>query len=265
MKKDCLSIKIQKSNETTELFLLNKDLFLTRREFVVSKEKTTYDTFGAAWILFFGKIPEHRVFLSIGNDWFALNQNFILFIPPFEIVEWKTLPGNYEWWAISSDIPLRQMPEISSIYNIPENFKINDLKNIQELITATPLYKVSKGSNPHIISHKIKKEIDNNFKEEIKIKSIINTLNVSYSTAHELFKSDFGFSPNEYLRRVRYFHSLDQISLRGKSVFEAGINAGLNTPSQIYRLYKDISDLNPNQYSWKNIQPESAPDYNSLF
>lgn len=263
--KNCLSIKVEKDLEKTELFLLSKELFLTRREFSQTEERITNDTFGSAWILFFGKIPDNKIFVSNNKEWLPLNHNQILFIPPFNIVKWKLLPGAYEWWALSSDTHLKNMPAKSCLYQIPKNFKINHLDHIQDLIISPALFEITNATHPHYISGKIKQELDSTFKEEIKIKEIINKFSACYSTAYDYFKKDYGFTPLDYLRRIRYFHTMDQIMFRGKSVFEAGINAGLHTPSQIYRLYKEISNINPEQYSWKNLRPDQSPDFNRLF
>jgi AraC-like DNA-binding protein len=260
----CLNIKVNKDDQETELFVLPDDLFLTRRVHKITRTTITLDTFGKSWILFFGAIPENKIYANSTGNWITLTKSMLIYVPSFSIIEWKTLPCHLDWWAISSDVPLKKAPQHACIVDRGSEFNLTTRTQIETIINQKPLYLIEKNTDPSPLSKKIKNKIDQKFTTEILIKNLIQETKASYSIAHSSFVKDFGLSPNDYLRRIRLFHSMDSIMCRGKEVLNSAMDAGLNNPSQIFRLYKQITDLAPNKYSWSNAKITAYPDLNSI-
>ena len=100
--------------------------------------------------------------------------------------------------------------------------------------------------------HKILSYVETHYNEEIRLKELAESLDISVSWLSKYFKSKTGYLLNNYITSVRLQHVLDDIS-RGISVTEAAYNNGFSNISTFNAAFRRKYHVSPTKYRKLNL------------
>ncbi|MBL7543852.1 MAG: helix-turn-helix transcriptional regulator [Bdellovibrionaceae bacterium] len=209
------------------------------------KEETTpIDTYGPIWIIGLSSMP-NKISIKSGPELIELDGPSGVFAPPFSILKWKIQPGTFKWTALASNTLLPR-----SVTNKPFIFSWNEIvpNTFEELLDLVNNIKVKKYVEMQMTkspsAEKIKKIIDNNYKENIGIGEIANSLGLSHAYACREFKKTYDLSPVEYRHKIRIFDAIKSLSI-GVPVTEACLNSGFSSINQFNLHFKKVMGTTP--------------------
>ncbi len=95
--------------------------------------------------------------------------------------------------------------------------------------------------------------------DSININSIVDALNINRSYFSSLFKSTMGVSPLQYLTEFRVAQACKLLAM-GKTVTEAAMLSGFNTPTNFSSNFKRVMKMTPQEYKKNFYQKEKRKD-----
>lgn len=114
--------------------------------------------------------------------------------------------------------------------------------NYEELIN---LFEISKNiqyidynNEPHLTALRIKTIIDQQFQENITVTDITKIINKAPAVTSRLFKSNFGFSPKQYLNLIKICYGEFLLGL-GKDINDVIFETGFRDFSRFYKVFKE--------------------------
>ncbi|MGM0602510.1 MAG: AraC family transcriptional regulator [Bacillota bacterium] len=120
-----------------------------------------------------------------------------------------------------------------TIHRLLENNKYNGLKE--------------KGKNEGRLQ-KIIAYIDDNYKENITLNEIAETLYISKYYLSHFFKDKTGFTIIEFLNNKRIIEAQKMLKNTNLNVTDIAMNVGFNTLNHFERTFKNINGITPTQY-----------------
>lgn len=165
----------------------------------------------------------------------------------------------YPYFKIDNDIFNQISPMLPLIYDINENKRPgyewitqNKIQSIYCLLfeNVPELFEniTDSFSNEDLLLKKLLCYIDSNYSEEIDLKQISNSANISISTCNRLFQSQLKISPVQYLTNVRIEHSRILLKETNRTLIDISLSCGFNSPSYFCRVFKKRYHVSPIQY-----------------
>lgn len=94
---------------------------------------------------------------------------------------------------------------------------------------------------------KAKLFIDDHFSEQIDLENIAEQASFSKFHFIRLFKSLYGFTPKNYLIKIRMDHAKEYLK-KGFSVSETGMMVGLESPTSFAGMFKRMTGQSPSVF-----------------
>lgn len=105
--------------------------------------------------------------------------------------------------------------------------------------------------------------IDEHFEDHIDLENIAEQANFSRFHFIRLFKSVYGFTPGNYLIKVRIDHARLLLS-KGYSVLQTGLLIGLESPTSFSGMFKKITGQSPSDFQKKALKRAILMNQNPL-
>ena len=134
---------------------------------------------------------------------------------------------------------------------LTEEIENNIIQTLCSYIGAVKDHKLLSSEKDAIALHHY---IDKNYREDITIKEICDTLQTSERIVRSSFKKIFGLNPKEYLSRYRlgkFRNSLIKDSADNPSITRISLEEGLSHPSRLAKEYKEMFGYLPSEIAKK--------------
>ncbi len=176
-----------------------------------------------------------------------------LYVPPYQLVEWKIAAGQQQWTSYYCDAPppprLLKHPFLFPIYDhtLPTCYDtlVDLISNAQAIIPLSE--KAQDQQHPALL--KLISTIQLNYKEQVSIHDLIKDTSVPTSTAHYIFQKNMNLTPIQYRNKLRMFEALRLIGNNMMSVTEACYASGFNDYSRFYTHFTDELKISPRAFT----------------
>lgn len=236
-----------------KLYQLEKDLVLFDSQVNVEGTVKLGDITGNFYRLIFVEMISGECYWSQDSKRIVPTQKkFAIYIPPFSITEdvhldhkfnCKMFLGrSYQTTVHTNPIlfypPINRFPTSSKEV---EEFLSNHIegKNIATKLQAEPQ------------ACKIKKMIEQGFREEVLISDIAKELKISNGRISQLFKKSFGITPVQYRRGLRVEEAVFKL-LTGIAPAEVAFEVGYQDLGRFYKQFKSVIHEAPAKFQ-KNL------------
>ena len=234
---------------------INNDFILLNRSLEYDKKKTTYDILGPYWSLCVGQIQSGTIEMLIdGKVALTLNskETYATYLPPFSIVHFNLLNIHQKCQYLISKKKIPKLPN-KAIHFIPpslqmpctENDIINFIANGNKTIT------VESSSAPTAIAQKIKKKLDENCSNNLKLEELSRELGISQTLLGRYLKKSFGISPSDYRKHIKIMNSTIQL-FQSKTISAVSQDNGFNDLSRFNKQFKQLTRFTPSQLQHKS-------------
>ncbi|MBI9101576.1 MAG: AraC family transcriptional regulator [Spirochaetales bacterium] len=98
------------------------------------------------------------------------------------------------------------------------------------------------------LAEEIKTRLQENLLTRRPVKDIVAIRGYSYNYLRALFKAVTGYSPIQYLNRIRIEYVCEQLSFSSQPIKEIAYNAGFDDPQYFSRMFRKTTGLSPGQY-----------------
>lgn len=95
------------------------------------------------------------------------------------------------------------------------------------------------------------------FLEPLSLESVSRQLGVSKYHLSRIFSKRVCTSFNEYVNILRVNHAQQLLASPGKSVLDVGFEAGFESSSSFFRVFKNLCGVTPNQYRRRLLEAEA--------
>lgn len=103
------------------------------------------------------------------------------------------------------------------------------------------------------VLYAIQKHLDEHFTEEIRIKELCDAHFTNHYYLTHLFKAYTGYSPKQYLTRLRLHHAIALFTDGKQTVSEAALHAGFSNVNNFIRSFRAEFGMTPTEYKKKHI------------
>jgi AraC-like DNA-binding protein len=163
---------------------------------------------------------------------------------------------NYKWHKFTGSNKLLGL--FNDIYNVhaAQNSEIILLRVLEILscvsksefhnkITVDSKYFSKEQVNKVKMLHSI---ITSNYNRTISLKKIVRENGMGYSTFNKIFKSIYGESPYQYLKKFRMNFAAQKLHETELNILEIAISVGYNNPSKFSNAFKSIFGMLPSTF-----------------
>jgi len=102
-------------------------------------------------------------------------------------------------------------------------------------------------------AEKICKYIQNNYNKEIGLKDISDDSHLSPQYLSTFFKKQTGYSPMEYLAKIRIDTAKDMLKDSKEKISSIALNVGYDSSHYFHRIFKKVAGITPAQYREKSL------------
>lgn len=230
---------------------LDSDILYSEKKHIYRKSSFS-EVHASDWFIAYSVIPENRVTVRSGTELIPLVGPTLLYQPPFTIVESHVTAGPLTWECIGSTKALNcnfLNPRI--LTNCHRNLPRSKSEIYSLLGQLTLGRELIQEKFPSSIAERLKSHLDANFREDLKIGQIADTLNCSRENMTRTFKKVYGLTPIDYRHQLRVYQAL--IEMRSeRSITEALLKVGFSEPGLFIQQFKKILDALPKQYKFQN-------------
>ena len=103
------------------------------------------------------------------------------------------------------------------------------------------------------ITEKAKNIYDQYFIDKVKLYSEINALGVSRNRLIYLFKNQYGFTPVEYINKLRADKAAELLKCTDVSILDISLQCGFGCTSSFYGAFKRYYKVSPGEYRRQGI------------
>ena len=200
----------------------------------------------AAWLLELYKLDSGDVAFTVGKDSVRPATNsFGVFYASFSLTRprFKNPRGRLVGIAGTSKLP-NDLLKNSLVFDTNFSLPGNAAEAIEVVRTGANRQVVGAFPAASLLSLKAKRLIDENHLSYPSIGRIAERLGISHSHLSRQFKSDFGMSPIEYLRRLRVADAPLKLA-RGEEIVDVSLEVGYNDLSRFYKQFRKTTNTSP--------------------
>ncbi len=214
------------------------------------RDLNVIDTHGRFWMLAFARVDENELAYIADGTKFVPGGLYMVFVPPFSIIQWKMRMERFKWVALVSDVDLPpDLPQEAVLFRGPHVPPPGSIEEIFEYLRHKPIQDIiSKQGAPNSPGRRVKDLINRSFSQPTQISNIMRTLGLSHAFATRTFKKDYGLSPKQYINKVRAFQAALELLLYGSSVHETGPKVGFGEISRFQKEFKKYFNGTPGEF-----------------
>lgn len=227
-------------------------MYSKKKHFYQSKHH--FDCYASDNFIAFANLPKGKVKIRSAQKYLDLEGHCILFQPPFSLIETFTLKGELTWECIAFkkeiSISDKNPRVLFTQVNIPRTNQ--EIARLLEKLHNEGI-EIIQETKPSAIAEKLKKAIDKNFCDNIKLTTLADQLRCSRVVMTRAFTKTYNISPVEYRHKLRIHEALLRVRY-GLSITDALYEVGFSDPSQFIHHFKRLLGTTPNQYKiMKNL------------
>lgn len=227
--------------------LLPDGSYLFADDLEVSGLITTTIITCSAWLMELYELRTGALYFTSGEEQVRPNtKRFGVFYPPFSItqVSLNNLRGKLLGVASDETLPAKlAAPSIifeTGAIKTPDSGK----EAIAILMAAVNRQAIEINPGASALGLKAKRLIDDNYLDDPSIARIAKRLGVSHPHLSRQFKSDFGMSPSNYLRKLRVADAPLRL-VRGEQIINVSGDVGYNDLSRFYKQFRKTTNTSP--------------------
>lgn len=246
-------IDIFTKNYHSQVKKLEDNLYLTRRTHCYHKDFNHVETFGSNWVLFFSDLENKTAKLKTPTKTIVLSGKVAIYIPAFYIIEWQLPDGTYQWHSLSSS-DTTYFPKELLVFNYDEFNLLDTKEKILNFLTHSEI--INKYSELEIKSKPaldVKKIIENDYKSDLKLSRLSETLTYHRIYLSREFKKVFNISMVEYRHQLRIYEALKQMNL-GYNLTDSIFLSGYSSVNQFIGYFKKYFLTKPSDYNFNKIK-----------
>jgi AraC-like DNA-binding protein len=227
--------------------LLPDGSYLFEDDLEVSGLITTTIITCAAWLLELYELRAGELFFTSGKKQVRPNtRRFGVLYPPFSItqVSLNNLRGKLLGIAADETLP-------AEFHKTPIVFELDQIKApttgkqvVKILTEGVNRQSIALSPESSRLSRSAKRLIDDNYLADPSIARIAKRLGVSHPHLSRQFKSDFGMSPSDYLRKLRVADAPLRLA-RGEQIINVSGDVGYNDLSRFYKQFRKATNTSP--------------------
>ena len=200
----------------------------------------------AAWLLEIYELNSGKAAFEVGTEKVRPSSNcFGVFYSPFSLTRpWFENPqGRVIGIAASTDLP-SELLRPPLIFDTPFSLPSSATEAISLVRNGTNHLSIDPCPAASLLSRKAKRLIDENYLAYPSIARVAERVGVSHAHLSRQFKSDFGMSPSEYLRRLRVADAPLRLA-RGEEIINVSLDVGYNDLSRFYKQFRKTTNTSP--------------------
>lgn len=214
----------------------------------IYSKNTYFDTYASDSFVAFADLPRNRVAIRNGSEFIKLEGPTLLFQPPYSLIETQVEAGPLRWECVGTStnlFPDFQNPKLLTNFQFSKPQSPMDVLRLYDHLKGAK--DLTQERRPSALAERLKKHIDQNFREDLKISHIADTLHCSRVVMSRAFKKTYGISAIEYRHRIRVHEALIKMRL-GYSITDALFAVGFSEPGQFITHFKHLLNALPSQY-----------------
>jgi len=227
--------------------LLPDGSYLFEDELALPDLVTTTIITCAAWLLELLELQSGEVYFTSGKrQVHPKTKRFGVFYPPFSIVQATFNNPRARLTGVAATGPLPAEFKVAPVvfdaaaFNAPASSD----EVIDILQTGDNRQSIELSPDASLLSLKAKRLIDDNCLVYPSIARIAKRLGVSHAHLSRQFKTDFGMSPSEYLRKLRVADAPLRL-VRGEEIVNVSGDVGYNDLSRFYKQFRKTTNTSP--------------------
>lgn len=237
---------------------LEPGLDILERQQYASTPYTTSNIYTGYWMLYiYDKDVSETLMCRQGNDtWTPVGgggQRVGLYVPPYQLVEWRVEAGWNKWTSYYCDLPkpegFSDTPAIISIPDgdLPESYSA--LIDMIRMAKDPRLVSAAINAGLHPTLRKLMTSIHDSFKDSISVRDLMKDLSIPTSTSDYLFQKYMNLTPIQYRNKLRIFESLRLIGNGMMSITESCYASGFNDYSRFYTHFTNELKISPRDFT----------------
>ena len=200
----------------------------------------------AAWLLEIYELNSGNAAFVVGTEKVRPSSNcFGVFYAPFSLTRpcFENPQGRLIGIAARTDLP-SELLSPPLIFDTPFSSPGSATEAISLVRSGTKHLSIDPCPAASLLSRKAKRLIDENYLAYPSIARIAQRVGVSHAHLSRQFKSDFGMSPSEYLRRLRVADAPLRLA-RGEEIINVSLDVGYNDLSRFYKQFRKTTNTSP--------------------
>jgi AraC-like DNA-binding protein len=163
---------------------------------------------------------------------------------------------NYKWHKFTGSNKLIGL--FNDIYNVHTSYNseiiLLRVLEILSCISKSKFYHNLTVDSEYFSGEQVKKVktlhsiITKNYNKTISLKEIVSDNGMGYSTFNKIFKSIYGESPYQYLKKFRMNFAAKKLHETELNILEIAISVGYNNPSKFSNAFKSIFGILPSTF-----------------
>ncbi len=102
--------------------------------------------------------------------------------------------------------------------------------------------------------YRIREHLDAHFTEDIRIKALCDAHYTNHYYLTHCFKEYTGYSPKQYLTRLRLYHAIRLFTVEGYTVSAAAVTSGFSNVNNFIRAFRGEFGMTPTEYKKRHVR-----------
>lgn len=228
-------------------FKIGDGLYRMDQEIEVCGVEKGYDGTGPYWVVGHVQILSGSLsFLVDAGEVQAPSDSILMVMPQNSIVEVKA--DNIETInraAFSRQVQIQGLPNEPIVFAVPKETTLRSKEEVELALAQvnSPL-RISRNTNPHVMSLKIKDYLGVNFDKDLSLPELAEEARMTGEALSRVFKKDWGKSPIQYRNWLRVMDSFRLISEKS-AIIDTAYDVGFNDLSRFHKQFKSTVGYTP--------------------
>ncbi|MBX9767615.1 MAG: AraC family transcriptional regulator [Bdellovibrionales bacterium] len=221
-------------------FRISAGLFRMDQEIEIEGSQEGYDGTGPYWVVGHVIIRRGSIkFLVDEVETPSPGKSFLMVMPKNSVVSVVANQAITKNRALfSRELEVRHMPDQPFACRVPEDIELENIPRLEALLKDSIVkIPISRTTQPHEQSNRVKNYLGQNFKGEIGLNDLAEVACMTPEALSRRFKKDWGKSPIQYRNWLRVLESFRLIS-EENAITDVALESGFNDLSRFHKQFK---------------------------
>lgn len=103
------------------------------------------------------------------------------------------------------------------------------------------------------VLYRIREYLDTHFTEDVRIKALCDAHYTNHYYLTHCFKEYTGYSPKQYLTRLRLYHAIQLFTVEGYTISAAAVTSGFSNVNNFIRAFRGEFGMTPTEYKRRHV------------